>query len=511
MSSKKVMIKELVDWILKPWSFLEEYSTHVSYPIFRDTVLATVIALMGAFSALVIVEPWNTPAPLISELTINGEILKTGEGRSLRLLEMARELLQQRITLRGPGVEYTTTWAALGATVDMDMIDRIMNDLSQKNSLAARYNRDEAEYPGKATMKLPISMVSTAAVESLVVMKEMIDRDPQNARFDFKKEVVVKEQSGRSLDVYTTLAHLDKALAEGSSDVAVAVASVPAETSKGDLDDIRVDTVAGFYETPYSRMHKDKARTHNVKLGASMLDGQVIMPGHLFSFNDTLGDRSEARGFRYAPVIAGGAIVEGMGGGTCQVASTLYAASFFAGLVVEERQPHSRPSTYIKLGLDATVSYPDLDLKIRNTFDYPVVIHYSVDNGIARAEIRAKERSFTVTLLRHVVGTQPFPTRIIEDSSLPVGKEIITQLGVPGYMVRRYKVIERDKVGYRFQSMDKYPPTTQFVHKGTGNAAELKKNGKKLPKADGHKPYRASASLRMVQGPGGLWHESTHN
>ncbi|HUT78563.1 MAG TPA: VanW family protein, partial [Polyangia bacterium] len=229
----------------------------------------------------------------------------------------------------------------------------------------------------------------------------------------------------------------------------------------------------------------------------------------IFSFNETLGDRTEARGFRYAPVIAGGALVEGMGGGTCQVASTLYAAAFFAGMVIVERQPHSRPSSYIKLGLDATVSYPDLDLKIKNPFDFPVVIHYAVNEGSFRAELRGRERPYTVTLLRRVVDTRPFPVRVIETSKLARGTEVVSQLGVPGYTVRRYKVIEGGKIGYRFQSHDKYPPTAQFVYQGTADPGGLA-GVKDAPRPDTHKPYHASNYLRVVQGPDGLWYESSH-
>ena len=222
-----------------------------------------------------------------------------------------------------------------------------------------------------------------------------------------------------------------------------------------------------------------------------------------------LGERSEARGFRYAPVIAGGVLVEGMGGGTCQVASTLYAASFFAGLVVVDRQTHSRPSSYIKLGLDSTVSYPDLDLRLRNLFDFPVSIHFTANDGTLRAEIRGKKRPYTVTLLRKVIRQEPFQTRYVDDSNLLQGKEVVTQNGIPGYTVRRFQIVEADKVGYRFQTVDKYPPTLQFIHRGTAPTADSI-DPKYAPKPDLHKPYRAASYLRMVQGPEGLWYERSH-
>ncbi len=510
MQHMKNVLKNIYKWFFAPWGFLQKHSEKSWFAVFEDSMLMILLALFGAGAALLWTEPWNVPAEPVETITVSGLTLKTGDPRPEELVRLAREHMQREVVLTGPDLSHTTRWAALGARVDMGSLERILVQMALKDSPAARYFREESDGLEEGPrLELPASLVSGAAVESLVLLKDIVDRAPVNARFDFAAKKVAVEKDGRALDVYATLARLDEALSRGDDRVEMVVAKVPAKVRKADLEGIDVSEVAGFYETPYSRMRKDQDRTHNVGLGASLLDGQVILPGRLLSFNDTLGDRSEARGFRYAPVIAGGAIVEGMGGGTCQVASTLYAASFFAGLVIEERQPHSRPSSYIKLGLDATVSYPDLDLKIRNPFEYPVVIHFTVDDGKARAEIRAIERPFTVTLLRKIIGTRPFPVRVIEDSKLKRGEEIITQLGVPGYTVHRYKVIERDKVGYRFQSVDKYPPTTQFVHKGISDPSEIE-DVKDAPRADTHKPYRASRSLRMVQGPG-LWHESTHD
>jgi len=486
-------------WGERPW-----------YTRARDAVLLFTVLLMGVICALVILEPWNRPAPKVEKIIASGVFADGEGGDSPAIVRAARKRMQHAVILKSGSFTYKTTWAALGASVDLVGTAELLEELRTEGSPAARYNRDEADEAGVAVISMPMALRSSAAVESLVALKEMLDAKPVNARFNFRNARVDKEKAGRSLDVYESLRRLDRALQDGKSEVELAFVTVKPTVTISALSGIKADVVAGFYETPYSRQEKDRDRTHNVALAASMLDGEIILPGQMLSYNMVVGDRSEARGFRYAPVIAGGAIVEGMGGGACQVASTLHAASFFAGLVIEERQPHSRPSSYIKLGLDATVSYPALDLKIRNPFEYPVVIHFIVENGMARVEIRAKERPFTVTLLRKVIGTTPFATRVVDNPAVPRGKEIISQLGVPGYLVQRYKIIERDKLGYRFSSVDKYPPTTQFVQRGVGDPAEIKKNRLEAPKSDPHKPYNASSSLRMVQGPD-IWYETSHD
>ncbi len=501
--------RELLRRAAGPWVALIGLLSDEKRPVARNATLAGLLLALGIFAGLALTRPWITPAEPVAEIVIGGVTVPTGDPRPQALLRAAREVLRTEVLLHGPDLERRTTWAELGAEVEMESLGRILRDLAQRDSPAARHHRRTVPEGRRAEIRLPISLVSDGAMESVVALKEMVDRAPQSARFDFASGVVAPEETGRTLDVHQTLARLDAALAAGQNRIELAIEEVPARVTRDELLGIETGTVVGFFETPYSRMRKDRDRTYNLGLAASMLDGQVILPGEVFSFNETLGDRSEARGFRYAPVIAGGALVEGMGGGTCQVASTLYAAAFFAGMVIVERQPHSRPSSYIKLGLDATVSYPDLDLKIRNPLSFPVVIHYAVDEGNFRAELRGRERPYTVTLLRRVVGTRPFPVRVIETPKLARGTEVVRQLGVPGYTVRRFKVIEGGKIGYRFQSFDKYPPTTQFVYKGTAAPEELE-GVKDAPKPDTHKPYHASNYLRVVQGPDGLWYESSH-
>ncbi|MDJ0766720.1 MAG: VanW family protein [Myxococcota bacterium] len=502
-------LKRIVGRVFAPWDFLEPYRERAWYRPFYYLMHIFFLAALGAIAGLAITEPWAGNGQPIANVRLENLEVPTGPSRSEHLVTAARGRLQSIVTLTSPDLKEQVRWIHLGAEVDLRLVDRIRSYLAVGNHPATMYFREHMGNDAMPQMRLPISLDPQRAVESLMMLKERVDRPPKNASFDFSTRTVLPEENGRMLDIYTTLERLDQALSDGATIVPMQVDSVPAGITKSDLSDIDVDQVIGYFETPYSRMRKDKHRTHNVKLGARLLNGQIIMPGQVFSFNDILGDRTQVRGFRYAPVIAGGVLVEGMGGGTCQVASTLYAAAFFAGLVVADRRPHSRPSTYIKLGLDATVSYPAIDLKLKNPFDYPVAIHFTAREGMLRAEILGRERHYTTTFLRKITGEVPFPIRIIEDAHLPQGKEVITQNGMPGYTVRRYQIIERDKLAYRFQTVDRYPPTAQRIHRGTGQPGQEKSQD--APKPDTHQPYRAVPYLRMVQGKGDLWYEQSHH
>ena len=134
----------------------------------------------------------------------------------------------------------------------------------------------------------------------------------------------------------------------------------PRRESAAQLRDVDMSAVIGWFRTNYNANEDHRDRTYNLHLAAEKINGHVWMPGAVFDFNQVVGDRSEANGFRMATVISAGELIDGVGGGTCQITGTLHASVFFAGLEVLNRTPHTRPSAYIQMGLDAAVAYPTI-------------------------------------------------------------------------------------------------------------------------------------------------------
>jgi hypothetical protein len=256
--------------------------------------------------------------------------------------------------------------------------------------------------------------------------------------------------------------------------------------------------VLGEFETHYDRSEKARDRTYNLRLAASKLDGHVLLPGETFEFNEAVGPRDEANGYKVATVIAEGELVDGIGGGTCQISGTLHGAVFFSGLEIVYRTPHTRPSAYIKMGLDATVVYPTIDFKFRNPFDFPVVLHETVKNGIVRAEVLGPAKSRTVTLIRRITAVQPYEELERPDDRLPRGTRALAQRGVPGFTVSRYRIVRMGPHAVREHWVDKYPPTSQIVRVGTGDA----KQSDVEIKEDSHPEYTADELLVLTQGEG---------
>ena len=241
-----------------------------------------------------------------------------------------------------------------------------------------------------------------------------------------------------------------------------------------DLKDVKLESVLGEFETHYDRSEKARDRTFNLRLAASKLDGHVLLPGETFDFNETVGPRDETNGYKVATVIAEGELVNGIGSGTCQISGTLHGAIFFAGLDIVDRTPHTRPSAYIKMGLDATVVYPTIDFRFRNPFDFPVVLHETVKNGTVRAEVLGPAQSRTVTLIRRITAVQPYEELERPDEKLPRGVRSLGQRGVPGFTVTRYRIVRVGPHAVRERWIDKYPPTQQVVRVGTGDIPKAK-------------------------------------
>ena len=132
---------------------------------------------------------------------------------------------------------------------------------------------------------------------------------------------------------------------------------------------------------------RDKDRTTNLILAANKINGTVVMPGEVFSYNTVVGERTIAAGYKEAPIYVNGQVEDGLGGGICQVTSTLYNAVVYANLEIVERSNHQFVPSYVTASRDATVVYGSIDFKFKNNRNYPIKIMCSVSNGVVNFEI----------------------------------------------------------------------------------------------------------------------------
>ncbi|HEU4409389.1 MAG TPA: VanW family protein [Polyangiaceae bacterium] len=465
---------------------------------------ATGWALLSAAGAAAVLLVLPPEAPGVDQAApppparLGGEPLDLGaEGAGERALELVRKYAAAPVTLRLPGGRTRrVSRAALGAEIDRVYLAALVASARNPSS---PLRRAHARGPKGAPLELPTAVVvnQERAMPALLSLKDELDTPPADARLDLDARKLVPERPGYRLDVYTTLARLDEAFARGAPEVEAAVEPLAPSLTAARLGNPSFDDVLGYFETHYAADKKGEARTFNLRLAASRLDGYVLLPGETFDFNKVVGPRNEASGYKVAPVIAQGELVDGLGGGTCQISGTLHAAAFFAGLEIASRTPHSRPSAYIRMGLDAAVAYPTINFKVKNPFPYPVVIHESVKDGVVRAEILGPKRRHTVTFVRKIDEVLPYQEQERPDPRLPQGVRVLSQRGVPGFKLHRYRVVREGPFALRERFNDLYPPTNQIVRVGT--AADLPKDSPR-PDDDNHAEYTADEFLSITQG-----------
>ena len=255
-------------------------------------------------------------------------------------------------------------------------------------------------------------------------------------RFDPLAEqpfTIVRERTGAYVDGAALLRAAEAALAAGEREVCVSPVSVPPARTAAEA--VRSVALLSSFTTYFDGGNAPRA--HNIRLAAGALNGCTLAPGEGFSFNAATGARTVARGYREAPVILDGEYTPGVGGGVCQVSTTLYNAALLAGLTVTECHPHSLPVGYVEPSFDAMVSGSRCDLKLRNDLGGKVYFVFRVQGNALC--VRVYGRHSAVTFARESVTTgtiEPPPPKVRKgaaESELREGKAGVTS---EGYLVR---------------------------------------------------------------------------
>lgn len=239
------------------------------------------------------------------------------------------------------------------------------------------------------------------------------------------------------------------------------------------LEDIGTEAFPDRLSTFSTRYNAaDKDRTTNLVIACQKLNGKVLMPGETFSYNETLGPRTYAAGYRNGKIYENGQVVDGLGGGICQISSTLYNAALMSDMEIVERRNHQFVTSYVNAGRDATVVYGLTDFRFKNTRTYPVRLVASAKGGVATVSIygiKEPDREYTYSFKTETVSTIPYTTKYVEDSSLAEGKEVVTQSGTNGLVSKTYmtKMLNGKVISTKLLSTDTYSAMQRIVKRGT--------------------------------------------
>jgi vancomycin resistance protein YoaR len=246
-----------------------------------------------------------------------------------------------------------------------------------------------------------------------------LSRPPEPERYGFLGHDIelYPPKKGQTVSVDDVIAAIENL---SGTTVEVPFQTIESEESLG-LEPL---CLVSSFETNYDLHEVD--RNVNLDLAAQAVHGQVLMPGQVYSFNRTAGERSVARGYRYANVVVGNTLVPDVGGGICQVTTTLFNAAAESGLEFPEIHAHGIPVDYVEPGLDAAVAWNYLDIKIKNDFDHPVVFGAWVENGKVLVNVYGK-----------VLGTEYELEPVILEEYPEEGKN-------PGLLVETYRLEKQD-------------------------------------------------------------------
>lgn len=255
------------------------------------------------------------------------------------------------------------------------------------------------------------------------------------------------------------------------------------EITTEDLKEHLFQDTLGSYE---SIVKGTEGRRSNVRLAAQKCNGIILLPGDSFAYNETLGERTAENGFFPAPAYLYGETVQEYGGGICQVSSTLYSATLYANLQIDERHNHTFASSYVPLGMDATVSWEGPDFKFTNNQKYPIRLDVEYWNSTNIVHIRGtKTDDIKVDIEADVLDTRAYTTKKKDDPTRYVGQTYVDQHGVDGYLVQTYRILldgDGNQISKEKESYSDYTPETEIILVGTKKKKENKKDKNKNKK-----------------------------
>jgi vancomycin resistance protein YoaR len=316
------------------------------------------------------------------------------------------------------------------------------------------------------------------ATQWLAALARRVDRPPVNADWAIGSNGsvrVIPDQPGQTLDVERSGQVLLRAALVTAPDLRSAklvVHTADADRSTSDAQAMKITGLVASYQTFYGG---EPNRIHNVQLVSHLIDDHVIGPGETFSFNQTTGDRSADKGFREAPVIINGELQTGLGGGVCQVSTTVFNAAYEAGLPIVSRTNHALYISHYPQGRDATVNYPDTDLKFVNDTGHWLLLRTWVGSSSLTVALYGRPvHRRVVSETAPLVVTGPPPVKKVRDPTLKAGETVLEESGSPA----RRTSVER-KV---YDAKGKLLYDTTFYSSYRGEARVIRVGTKQKPK-----------------------------
>ncbi|WP_461204613.1 VanW family protein [Clostridium sp. DL1XJH146] len=430
------------------------------------------VAIIGTGSYFYsVAQKWNDlimPNVYVEDINLTG--MTKDEASSKLKTEFSDAILQKKVEITVGEEKFQIGYDELNATYNIE----------ETISEAFEYGKDMSIIDKLKTIYKPVDekldldfSYNEKPIDSVISQIEKeINKEPKAASIKYlgnSKFEVTDDVKGAIVDSKELISLINEKIKEEEGDITVEapIEELIAEPTGKQLRSI--DTIVGSHNTSYTT--SSYARSTNIEVATKAINGLLLMPGETFSFNEVVGKRTAAAGYMEAPVIVNKELVPGLGGGICQVSTTLYNAALKGGYEIVDRSHHTYPSHYADIGRDATVDYGNLDFAFKNNFDYPIYIQgYSKSKNLYFNIFSAKEltnRRYVIT--NDVYATFEPTTKIIEDPNMLVGEEEFDTQPHTGYKAKVYRTVyEGDtKIETQTISSDYYVPINGVKRVGT--------------------------------------------
>lgn len=448
----------------------------------KGKYIATVAALIAVVGGAVTGVAWPT-GKTIYGLTIDGHSLSHQSMDEVDSYLQERNTQSQSIRIVDPkGKETTIHLADLGITIDrIGTVTDVMDYGYESDVMTYVMHRVDALLHGKE-MNIRYKVDGPMAESYFMNYAKAMGQVGTNATITLEGDKVVHQPAkvGRKLDVTATMKRLQEQVQEGKVESLELVINESAQPTITDKDLVSITSILGSFTTYFDG--SNTSRAHNIHLASQKIHQTFIPAGGIFSFNQVVGERTPEAGYDDAPVFMGGRLVPGIGGGICQVSSTLFNAALLSGMEIVERDTHFAPVSYIPVGLDATVAWGYIDFQFKNPYSHPIYVIAEEGTGYVTITILgAKEdvpQSVTITKGKE----QKIPNKKVEKIDDTVKEETIEETGHEGISVDTTRTIvygDGRSSTYTFNSY--YEPVDRVVVTGPNvvkkaNAEPVKSN-----------------------------------
>lgn len=345
------------------------------------------------------------------------------------------------------------------------------------------------------TLEIPLIITAPGKINVDAFYSQIV-KEAANATTKVEKNnvTVVPHVVGQSVEKSELLSIVQELEKKENTERVVPVKQVIPEITTDKVNaSLFKDTLASMHTQFSTNDENNRNRGENIKIAVGKINGKVLAPGEIFSFNQVVGPRTEAGGFKIAHTYVAGKIVDGIGGGICQVSTTLYNSVLYSDLDVIERRNHMFTVGYATKGQDATVSYNDVDFKFKNSTRWPLKIEAWVtsSNKIFFVLKGTNENpGKKIEIVPKILKTVEFKTKYIDDPNLPEGKTEVKQKGMTGYTVETYKIVKQDGkvISQTKLHTSVYKPLDQEVIRGTKKATAAAAPPTPAPTQTPHEP-----------------------